>query len=111
MELLRRICRKVFNFFKYSYQTLAWGFNDAELADLDVTTADFLLPRLTRFKKVWDVIPDGLTSEEWEKILDTIIETFRIISEEDKYIYDSTTDLRITKGLDLYRKYFFNFWV
>ena len=79
--------------------------------NLDMTIADFIIPRLELFKKVTDCYPSQFDSmEEWYEILEKMIAAFKVIScktgiqrsEEDKLI--------INEGLDLFRKYYNELW-
>lgn len=83
---------------------------------LDITIAEFIIPRLKLFKKVTDCYPNGLESmEEWHSILDKMIKAFTLISEQFdvkncfdyKYKEENKT---INEGLDLFRKYYRSLW-
>ena len=79
--------------------------------NLDMTIAQFIVPRLELFKKVTDCYPSQFDSmEEWYEILEKMIAAFKVIScktgiqrsEEEKSI--------INEGLDLFRKYYNDLW-
>ena len=79
--------------------------------NLDMTIAQFIVPRLELFKKVSDCYPHQFDSmEEWHEILEKMIAAFKVIScktgiqrsEEEKSI--------INEGLDLFRKYYNDLW-
>lgn len=79
--------------------------------NLDVTIADFVLPRLEMFKKVVDCYPCDLnTIEEWYDILDKMIASFRIISESPPYKTFNEHKEVIDEGLDLFREYYHDLW-
>lgn len=81
--------------------------------NLDITIADFILPRLQEFKKVSDSFPHDLSSvEEWHDILDKMIAAFTLISNKFKHpleFYESRAET-IDCGLDLFRKYYYDLW-
>ena len=79
--------------------------------NLDMTIADFIIPRLELFKKITDCYPSQFDSmEEWYEILEKMIAAFKVIScktgiqrsEEEKSI--------VNDGLDLFRKYYNDLW-
>jgi hypothetical protein len=90
-----------------TYYRIKYGFNPEETWDLSYHQVKWLLPRLKYFRKKCCTFPANLNScEEWEAILDKIIQAFSIYLEEDP----GDIDLRVEEGLDLYRKYFFYLW-
>jgi hypothetical protein len=120
----RRVC--------WIYQWMTRGFSDRQTWDLDFTIANFILPRLKRFKELdTQGIPGGLPSEksqhlvdkmtekeykdyekvlveEWECILSQIIESFQLIVDDE---WDDIADWKrqqeiIQEGLQLFVKWF-----
>ena len=82
---------------------------------LDITIAEFVLPRLELFRKVIDCFPYEFNSiEEWYEILDKMIEAFRLITEKFSHLYTSSEEKerqeKINCGLDLFRKYYNHLW-
>lgn len=78
---------------------------------LDITIAEFVLPRLKLFRKVVDCFPCDLnTIEEWYDILDKMIESFRMISISPSYKTFEERKEVIEEGLDLFRKYYHDLW-
>lgn len=58
--------------------------NPKDCWNLDVTIADFIIPRLKKFKKDTNGYPATLSSfEEWQNILDKIITAFEYVAETD----------------------------
>lgn len=63
------------------------GFSDDELWSLDKTIALFIFPRLKRFKEIYGGFPGNLSSEEWDQILDKMINSFNIyVSDKSDYV-------------------------
>lgn len=84
-----------------------------ETRNLDITIAEFIIPRLELFKKVTDCQPNDLESmNEWYKILDKIIKAFSILSKKFDVNYNSDfmDNDAINEGLDLFRKYYRSLW-
>jgi hypothetical protein len=52
------------------------GFCDSETWALYACVAEFILPRLQRFKEVTIAYPMGLTPEKWEAMIDEMIFAF-----------------------------------
>ena len=119
---------------KFNPKAIAKTIDVEELYDLDVTIAQFILPRLMVFKKHCERTPRvNMTQEEWNEILDKMIYAFERIAcqtEEDtpeykayiKAIWNNEEDLAdlkraakaslkpISEGLSLYHKYFRSLW-
>lgn len=99
----------------YKKQRLERGFDDTETWNLDVTISKFIVPRLKRYKELNNGIPAQFKSkEEWDKILDEMIEGFELY--EDKWRIN--TDQNLT-NLDEYKRkravkllgeYYFDLW-
>jgi len=103
MGLIKTCCREI----KYFFQHYGRGFKDSELVDLDITIAEFILPRLKRFRQVRNSRPDDLTDEEWDEQLGLMIEAFEFI-ESDAYFQ---TDNRAARGLQSFAKYMGHLWL
>lgn len=106
---------------KFLYQRKTRGWDDSDTWNLDMTFAEYALPRIKRYKEIKIGYPARLKNmNEWDKILDQIIEMFEMILNEDKYIdYTNSKNVqkdikayekKIDKGLKLFSKYFTNLW-
>lgn len=102
---------------RFKKQLKSEGFCDAETWGLDSVIAEFILPRLRRFREILAGYPIGLSVHEWETILDDMIFAFdwSLNNEEDKY--DNLTDVekeenwrRYDKGMNLFAKWFRDLW-
>jgi hypothetical protein len=93
-----------------------------ETWSLDITLAQYIIPRLKLYKKLNDVIPGRLEShDEWDKILDKMIYAFECMSDESCN-YGVNTDLpnwieeydkrqkKVKEGLQLFADYFQALW-
>lgn len=96
----RKLVRKV----KYFWQRRTRGFDDSDTFSLDWTIAQFIVPRLKRFKEI-DVAV-RVEDPEWNASLDKMIKAFEIepwcISPEDAKIQD--------EGLELFALHFRRLW-
>jgi hypothetical protein len=108
------------NYDKYVKQLRAKGFSDTETWGLNAVIAEFILPRLIRFKELNNGFPggiDGMTMETWKSILDKMIFAFEwSLNNEDKK-YDNLTEAerlanwgKYQEGMDLFSKWFNNLW-
>jgi hypothetical protein len=98
----------------FKQQRLERGFDDTETWNLDYTIASFILPRLKRFKQVANCYPGNMTLEEWEDILDKMIDAFEFKVKEDDESWtleeEKAVSDRVQEGLDLFAKYYFCLW-
>ena len=98
-------------------QLKKYGFSDSETWTLYSPIAQFILPRLIRFKEVNVAFPGDLTFEKWNLIIDEMIFAFdwTLNYEDDKY--DNITDKQIKenwerceKGMQLFSTHFMSLW-
>lgn len=89
----------------YKTQRLERGFDDTECWNLDSTISQFIEPRLKVFKEQTAEYPANLSKEEWDKVLNKMLDAFHYINNDP----DNHTE-EINEGLDLFRKYFFDLW-
>lgn len=94
---------------KFKLQRKRRGFDDSETWNLDVTIAEFILPRLKVFKELNIAYPPSLTPEKWDEIIDTMIYSFEEIIKND-WSLDEEVNRKIKLGLDNFREYYFNLW-
>lgn len=89
------------------------GFDDTELWNLDSTIAQFILPRLKRFKEMTDKYPnpDFSSMEEWNEALDKMIGAFHFMVEEKYGCFDGPMFEDAEEGLRLFAQYFGNLWL
>jgi hypothetical protein len=102
---------------KYVRQLKTRGFSDEETWSLDSVVADFILPRLKRFREINNGYPDSMTEKEWNAILDDMIFAFEwnqtCESEENEQLTESQQAAswkRHEKGLQLFAQYFRHLW-
>jgi hypothetical protein len=69
---------------KYVEQLKKDGFSDTETWGLDSVIAQFILPRLIRFKEVTNGYPPDFTMEKWQEMLDKMIFAFDWTLNHDK---------------------------
>jgi hypothetical protein len=103
------VSREDKNYSKYTKQLESKGFCDPELWNLDQSLSQFLYPRLKRFKKINHGYPDGLTPEEWNQILDTILASLHWnIHQFDALETDPPATYK--EGFELLGKWFTHLW-
>lgn len=93
------------------------GFTDSETWALDSVIAEFVVPRLIRFKEVNTGFPHGLTPESWDDIIDKIIFAldWSLHCEDDKYDSLSKEEQeenwkKYEEGMQLFAQYFRHLW-
>ena len=102
---------------RYLKQLKSNGFSDTETWSLYSVMAEFLLPRLIRFKEINCGYPLSLTEKQWDEILDKMIFAFQwsIAEESDKYdkVAEETikaNQKKCEEGLKLFSEYFRHLW-
>lgn len=94
---------------KFRNQRLERGFDDSEMWNLDSTIAQFILPRLKRYKHLGKKChPSELTYQQWQKYLSKMIIAFELIL-EDKYSFKN--EVKIDEGLILFSQYLRSLWL
>jgi hypothetical protein len=95
---------------EYVKQLQTQGFCDPELWNLDQSLSEFLYPRLLRFKEINHGYPDGLTPEEWDKILDTILSSLHWNINQFDDPEDTPAPPTYQEGFELLGKWFTHLW-
>lgn len=95
------------------------GFSDAETWSLFLVMAEFILPRLKRFREINQAYPANMTSDEWDIILDKMIYSFEWTLENDAMSEDYMNLSEEEKkenwekhkeGMGLFSEYFNDLW-
>lgn len=84
-----------------------------DLINLDFTLAQFIIPRLERFKEEavgWPAISFE-TFEDWMVAIDKMIWSFKYAINDDSFLYDEEKEKRYEEGMELFSRYFRNLWV
>lgn len=102
---------------KFRKQRLRRGFDDSELWNLDLTFAKFMLPRLKEYRKKNCSYPAKLNNiDEWNKILDEIIEGLQLLTKHFDWELSSDqntvngNNLKVDIALNHLAKYFRDLW-
>jgi hypothetical protein len=96
--------------FKLTWQRLTRGWSDADTWALDMTIAQFVYPRLVRYKELSADFchPYGMTEEEWLDILDDMIYSMHIYS-SDEHLFNTSQDVdwdRVKRGFKYFGEHF-----
>ena len=87
---------------KYKEQRMTRGFDDTECWNLDITFCKFIIPRLKVFKEQNDGYPVRYHSkEEWDKILDDMIEGFELNSNKFDTVFSFDLSVKCQYKQDL----------
>ena len=97
--------------FRHLWQRLTRGWDDSDTWGLSVTHAQWIEPRLRRFKELNNGFPGGIPEEKWNEYLDKMIFAFSLIGKD---LWDWETDKekvdQVNEGLDLFRQWYFDLW-
>lgn len=110
------ITKKDKRYAKNVKQLKEWGFSDTETWSLYSPIAQFILPRLKRFKQIARCYPAGLTSEKWDAMLGEMIFAFDWALTSDEQSMKMTKEevdaawKRYEAGMDLFAKWFRDLW-
>lgn len=85
---------RLYRIIRHGWQRIYRGWDDSELWSLDVTFCCWVVPRLRRFKDVNFGYPAMLTMEQWNEILDQMIDGFTIVVEEQGWPIGPSGDTR-----------------
>ena len=99
---------------KFFFQRLTRGWDDSDTWSLDYTIAQFVLPRLKRFKELNIGAPSDLTEETWDEILDKMIKAMEnTIKQWDEDLTEEETEKmweETEEGHKLFGEYFSGLW-
>lgn len=94
---------------KWAKQRKERGFDDRELWAMDSTITSFILPRLKAFAKHGHGYPAGMTSEEWDATIQTMIDGFEEHARRNEHECELNWR-KIDKGLKLFAKHYGHLW-
>lgn len=102
---------------KYKKQLKELGFCDAETWNLGFEIADFILPRLKRFKELVNGHPWDITMDKWYEMIDKMIYAFEWAkrSRDDDFIKMSDKEIsdghkKYQEGMDIFSKRMMDIW-
>lgn len=120
---LKKICKyrwiyKCVRRIRYIFQFFKRGFSDQQLWSLDVTIAEFILPRLIRYKEINSGLPfcktenRHYTEEEWCGILDKMIFAIEYAKKLDHITSTKASEgySRYQEGMTLFAAHFLDLW-
>ena len=110
----------VFRWLKWCWQRAVRGYGDCDLWCMDSYWAEVTLAMLQRFREHHGAYPGFITPEEWNGLLDEMIEGFEVARRIIESDYDLTTkdwikqeraDRKLfEKKMRIFAKYFFHLW-
>jgi hypothetical protein len=95
---------------KFWWQRRVRGWDDSDTWSLDYSLPKVILPRLKRFKKLKIGVPEELSVQEWNSILDKMIAAFEFAGSEKRWLSEHKEYENHQEGLDLFAKYYWNLW-
>ena len=97
---------------KFFYQRLTRGWDDSETWSLSYIVAEFMLPRLERFRDIKAGCPSDMSKEQWDKILTEMTFFLTAIKNEGegKADYSDEFQKRYEHARKCFGKYFDNLW-
>jgi hypothetical protein len=114
--LVKKDDKRYEKFNKHLKQT---GISPDETWSLYNVVSEFVLPRLKLFKEQKACYPHGMSSEEWDVILDKMIFAFEFVKMEDELLpeYEKLDDAgrkdywkRYEEGIKLFSEWFMALW-
>lgn len=76
--------------------------------NLDAELCRWLLPELRKMQKNWHGRPDCLTHEEWQSVLDDMVEGFALQADHDDLT--QANQAKIQRAFDLLAKHHWSLW-
>jgi hypothetical protein len=90
---------------------LRYGFKRSDTWSLDITLAEWLIPRLRYFRESHNGYPSELTPELWDEKIGLMLRAFELIAADDYSVssFDPIT-AEINAGLATFSEYFQALW-
>lgn len=104
---------------KWRCQRFSRGYADIDCWDIDEWFTKSILKILKQFKSNLHGHPFDMTEEEWEAVLQEMIDCFELVDQSDDIIYlEPAEQMKLNekviaaknKGLDLFKEHFFDLW-
>ncbi len=104
--------KKIKRSVKFWWQRRTRGWDDSETWNMDLTFAEFILPRLKRFKILTNGYPASLDEDSWNKILDSMIMAFTLIiyNYETSKEYSEHDEKLVQEGLENFHQHYYSLW-
>ena len=83
------------------------GFDDTETWCLRSAFSKFIVPRLQAFKEQHICHPCSMTMEEWDNIIQEMIDGFKEVEKIDEFSADIE---KINRALELFSKWYLDLW-
>jgi hypothetical protein len=90
---------------KWQEEQKKYGFDSRETWSLDFTFIAWIYPRLKMYQEISDCHPGAMSKEEWDLILNEMIEGFELCLKN----YDENID-KLNKSMELFAKYLRELW-
>lgn len=95
---------------KWFWQRITRGFDDRECWGLDFVFAEYMLPRIKRFRQLDIGTPGELTWDQWSNITWKIQRALELIIKDEHDILTPDEEKQVEEGLELLVKYFRALW-
>lgn len=97
---------------RFAKQRLKRGFDDSETWSLSDTIANFSIPRLKRFKKIYkEKILSSEEKDQFIKNIDKVIDSFKLITKDNgARMWTEEEEKRVQDGLGIFSKIFLDLW-
>jgi hypothetical protein len=96
---------------RFFFQRITRGYDDSETWNLDCRLAEYILPRLKRFRQINPCYPTD-TPEEWDQILDQMIFAFEWYASDvcERDNINDETYQKVQRGMALFAEYYGALW-
>lgn len=95
---------------KWFWQRLTRGFDDRETWSLETTIAEYILPRLVRFKEINNCHPHDMTEKQWDAYLSDMIYAMRFSALQWETNESDWDFVRIENGRESLFKFYGHLW-
>lgn len=80
--------------------------------NLDITIAEFVIPRLIHFRDNCIGYPSEFRSiKSWKKCLTKMIISFELLASDDIFMFTEKQKKQCDEGLQLFAKYLYGLWL
>lgn len=94
---------------RFFWQRWTRGWDDSECWSLDLTMAQFILPRLKRLREIHHGYPPTLTAKSWDAKIDLMIYAFERLVKDPFDVPDHEW-LKVKKGLRAFAHWYSALW-
>jgi UDP-N-acetylglucosamine transferase subunit ALG13 len=126
LNIVQRFIKNIKKKINYVKELILYGFGNNKIIDLNTNVAQYILPRLKRYRELMDTHSEWvgcplnveinvknvwLTEEQWKYRIATMIEAFELFVKDVHSPHTNGTKHKYNEGMKYFSLYFSHLWI